>query len=107
MHAQKSHALLLTKKNADIHGSKTPLIMDRLLDSSIHRYSSRLHSSSSHLRKIPKFFFLLFHYNLHYFNGMPLEAQPSHGLFPLIIFSKRQNGMKQNIVCLLRIYKIV
>jgi hypothetical protein len=34
MRAQKSHALLLTKRNADGHGSKMPsLIMDRLLDS--------------------------------------------------------------------------
>jgi hypothetical protein len=42
MHAQKSHALLLTKRNADGHGSEMPsLIMDRLLDSFIHRSSSK------------------------------------------------------------------
>jgi hypothetical protein len=56
MHAQKTHALLLTKRNADFHGSEMPLlIVDRLLDSFVHRSSSRLHSSSSHLCKLPKF----------------------------------------------------
>jgi hypothetical protein len=46
------------------------------------------------------------HYNLHSFNGMPLEGQPSHGSFPLPILPKRQNEIKQNITCLLQIYKI-
>jgi len=98
-----------SQNNLDGHGLNMPsLIVDRILESFIHRSSRKKNDSSSHLCKLPNLSF-----------PPPCSLQTSilmiflwkgnhhNGSFPILIFPKGQNKIKKSITCLLQIYKKV
>jgi hypothetical protein len=98
MHAHKSHALLLTKINADGHGSEMPSL---IVDNSLTPSSIDLQAGCTLRALISANFpsspcLPLDHSSLQpsFLMGFLWKANHHNGLFPLPIFQKRQNKNK-------------